>query len=44
MRPRGAGACPQGGRAMEKLDLGKLKESFNAAAESVRIVAVLSPT
>ncbi len=29
---------------MEKLDLGKLQESFNAAVESVRIVAVLSPT
>ncbi len=29
---------------MEKLDLSKLQESFNAVVESVRIVAVLSPT
>ncbi len=29
---------------MEALNIGKLREEFNRASESVRIVAVFSPT
>ncbi len=29
---------------MEKLDVNKLREEFNRASESVRIVTLLSPT
>jgi hypothetical protein len=29
---------------MEKLDVNKLKEEFNHASESVRLVTLLSPT
>jgi hypothetical protein len=30
--------------AMEHLDVGKLRDEFNLASESVRIVSVFSPT
>ena len=29
---------------MEKLDVNKLREEFNRASESVRVVTLLSPT